>query len=72
MGGGTWVGWVYEGRRFGHCIFGAIHKEASVAHVGAGRVGDGHRLLDAFVFDGANGVNVGAADGLSSGCRIWL
>ena len=46
----------------GHGVFAAIHEDAGVAHIGVGRIGNGHCLGDALILEGTDGVDIGASD----------
>ena len=70
VGCSTGVGWVDVWLGFRHRIFGAIHEDSSVAHVGAIRIGDGDRLADAFVLEGTDGVDVWASDDFDEGAEF--
>ena len=46
--------------------YSPLHEDPGVAHVGGCRVGDGHRLCDALVFEVANRMDVRSSD---EGCE---
>ena len=70
VGGSTVVGRVDIWVIVGHGVFTTIHENASIAHVGCSRVGDGNGFGDALVLESTDGVNV-KAPRWGPRCQSW-
>ena len=56
--GGARVGRIHVCSGIRHCVFALVHEGPGIAHVGGGRVCNGHNLGDALIFEMVDGVDI--------------
>ena len=60
VGGGAGIRWILPCVGIRHGEFAGVHKDSCISHAGVAWVGDGGGFCNAFIFKGADGMNVGA------------